>query len=105
MGHAERIAADTATDLALVRVYGARNLVPAVLAGESSSTGDLRLVGVDEPLAQKGEGAVTSVRANITGSDIDPAPARGFAGAAAVDARGALAGMIDFKPANRRCQR
>jgi S1-C subfamily serine protease len=100
IGHAERIAADSATDLALVRVYGARNLVPAVLAGESSPTGDLRLVGVDDPLAQKGEGAAISVRANTTGSDIDPAPARGFAGAAAVDARGALAGMIDFKPAN-----
>jgi S1-C subfamily serine protease len=55
IGHAERIAADSASDLALVRVYGARNLVPAALSGES--------------------------------------------GGAVVDARGALAGTIDFKPA------
>ena len=34
LGHAERVAADTANDLALLRLYGARNLVPAALAGE-----------------------------------------------------------------------
>jgi hypothetical protein len=98
VGHAERIAADSATGLALVRAYGARNLAPAALAADGNPSGELRLVGVDDPLAQKGEGAVTSVRAKISGSDIDPAPAPGFAGAAAMDVRGAFAGMIEFKP-------
>jgi hypothetical protein len=99
VGHGERIAADSASDLALVRLYGARDLVPVVLTGGSSPGGDLRLVGVDDPLVQKQQGAVTSVRARIAGSDIEPAPALGFAGAAAVDIRGVFVGMIDFKPA------
>jgi hypothetical protein len=99
VGHAERTAADSATDLALVRVYGARNLVPLAITGESNPSGEVRLFGVETPLAQKGEGAVTSVRAKITGSDIDPAPPPGLAGGAAIDARGAFAGMVDFKTA------
>jgi hypothetical protein len=99
VGHGERIAADSASDLALVRLYGARNLVPIALTGGGSQGGDLRLVGVDDPLVQKEQGAVTSVRARIAGSDIEPAPALGFAGAAAVDIRGVFVGMIDFKPA------
>jgi hypothetical protein len=99
IGHAEKVATDIATGLALVRAYGARNLVPLALAGGGTPTGELRLVGVDGPLAQKGEGAVNSVRVKIAGSDIDPAPPPGFAGAAAVDGRGVFAGMVDFKPA------
>jgi hypothetical protein len=99
LGHAERIAVDSANDLALVRVYGARNLVPVALTGGGSQSGDLRLVGVDDPLVQKQEGAVTSSRARLTALDVEPAPAFGFAGAAAVDMRGVFVGMIDFKPA------
>ena len=97
--HGERIAADSASDLALLRLYGARDLVPVVLTGGGSQGGDLRLVGVDDPLVQKEQGAVTSSRARITGLDVEPAPALGFAGAAAVDMRGIFVGMIDFKPA------
>ena len=37
LGHAERVAADKSDDLALLRLYGARNLVPAMLGGEGSS--------------------------------------------------------------------
>ncbi len=40
-----------AIDLALVRLYGARNLVPAMLGGEGTQTGELTLVGVADPLA------------------------------------------------------
>ena len=35
-GHAERIAADKANDVALLRVYGAQNLLPVALAGEAA---------------------------------------------------------------------
>jgi len=97
LGHAERVAADKSDDLALLRLYGARNLVPAMLGGEGSQGGELTLVGVADPLA--GEGGVTSVPASLTAQGLDPAPKLGFSGAAAVDAQGRFAGMVDLKPA------
>jgi hypothetical protein len=97
LGHAERIADDKTNDLALIRLYGARNLVPAILAGESSPGGDITLVGVADPLAQAGGAAVTSAKVRLTSQGIEPAPKLGFAGAAAVDTSGALTGMADFK--------
>jgi hypothetical protein len=97
LGHAERVAADKSDDLALLRLYGARNLVPAMLGGEGSPTGELTLIGVADPLA--GEGGVTSVPARLTAQGLDPAPKPGFSGAAAVDAQGRFAGMVDLKPA------
>ena len=42
-GHAERIAEDKANDLALLRLYGARNLVPATLGGDGGTGADSRL--------------------------------------------------------------
>jgi hypothetical protein len=42
---------------------------------------------------------VTSSAAHITAQGVDPAPKPGFSGAAAVDQHGALAGMVDAKPA------
>jgi hypothetical protein len=98
LGHAERVAADKSDDLALLRLYGARNLVPAMLGGEGSQSGELTLVGVADPLAGEG-GGVTSVSARLTAQGLDPAPKPGFSGAAAVDAQGRFAGMVDLKPA------
>jgi hypothetical protein len=98
LGHAVRIAADSASDLALIRLYGARNLAPIVLTADSGRSGDVRLIGVDAPIVQNGGGAVSSLRAQISGSDIEPAPAFGFAGAAAVDAHGVFVGMVDVRP-------
>jgi hypothetical protein len=97
-GHAERIAADNVSDLALIRLYGAHNLTPVALAGEGRQSGDLRLIGVAAPLAQNGEGVVSSSPAQIKGADIEPVLAPGFAGAAAVDARDVFVGMADLKP-------
>jgi peptidoglycan hydrolase-like protein with peptidoglycan-binding domain len=96
LGHAERVAPDKTSDLALLRVYGARNLVPAALAGESRDD-DVTLVGVADPLSQAGGDAVTRISARLAGQALDPAPKLGFAGAAAVDAQGRLLGMVDFK--------
>jgi len=98
LGHAERIVADKSSDLALIRLYGAHNLTPVALTGDGRQSGDLRLIGVAAPLAQSGDGVVSSSPAQIKGSDIESAPAPGFAGAAAVDDRGVLAGMVDLKP-------
>ena len=97
-GHAERVAADSASDLALIRVYGARNLVPAIVEGGGNQSGELTLVGIADPLAQAGEAAATSTAARLTAQGLDPAPKLGFSGAAAVDARGRLAGMVELKP-------
>ena len=53
-GHAERVAEDKTNDVALLRIYGAQNLIPAALAGDSGEGDDLTLVGVADPLAQAG---------------------------------------------------
>lgn len=96
-GHAERIAADKANDIALLRVYGAQNLIPAALAGDGGAGDDLTLVGIADPLAQAGGGAVTRALAHRNAQNLDPAPKLGFSGAAAVDAQGRFAGMVDLQ--------
>jgi peptidoglycan hydrolase-like protein with peptidoglycan-binding domain len=92
-GHAARIAEDSANDLALIRLYGAHNLVPAPMTGASQGP-QLTLAGVADPLAQEGGGAVTSVAARLSGQTVEPAPKPGFSGAAAADAQGRFAGMV-----------
>jgi hypothetical protein len=96
-GHAERIAADKANDIALLRVYGAQNLLPVALAGDGGAGDDLTLVGIADPLAQAGGGAVTRAPAHRGAQGLDPAPKLGFTGAAAVDAQGRFAGMVDLQ--------
>jgi hypothetical protein len=95
-GHAERIAEDKANDIALLRVYGAQDLVPAALGGDSGAGDELTLVGIADPLAQAGGGAVTRASAHRSTQGLDPAPKLGFSGAAAVDAQGRFAGMVDL---------
>jgi hypothetical protein len=96
-GHAERIAADKASDVALLRVYGAQDLVPAALAGDSGTGDDLTLVGIADPLAQAGGGAVTRAPAHRSTQNLDPAPKLGFSGAAAIDPQGRFAGMVEVQ--------
>jgi hypothetical protein len=96
LGHAARIAEDKASDLALIRVYGAHNLTPAPLSGESEGNG-LTLVGVPDPAAQQGGDAATRAAARLEGQDLDPAPTSGFSGAVAVDAQGRFAGIVELK--------
>jgi hypothetical protein len=95
-GHAERIAADKANDVALLRVYGAQGLLPVALAGDSGVGNDFTLVGIADPLAQAGGGAVTRAPAHRSAQGLDPAPTLGFSGAAAVDPQGRFAGMADL---------
>jgi peptidoglycan hydrolase-like protein with peptidoglycan-binding domain len=96
LGHAERVAADPDHDLALLRLYGARNLVPAALSGESKGDA-LTLFGVGDPLAQAGDTAVTGVAARRFGQGVEPVPKLGFSGAAAVDAQGRFAGVVNLQ--------
>jgi len=95
-GHAERIAAAKTNDIALLRVYGAQDLLPVALAGDNGVGDDLTLVGVADPLAQAGGGAVTHTPAHRSAQGLDPAPKLGFSGAAAIDTQGRFAGMVDL---------
>jgi hypothetical protein len=96
-GHAERVADDKTNDLALIRLYGARNLVPATLASETARVGDVTLVGIADPIAQGGGAEVFKISTHVSGEAIEPAPKLGFSGAAAIDGSGAVAGMVDLK--------
>jgi hypothetical protein len=96
-GHAERIAEDKTNGLALVRLYGARNLASAPFAESNIDSGDLTLIGVADPLAQHSD-AVTAAPARLSKQTIEPAPKLGFSGAAAADARGRLVGTVDLRP-------
>ena len=96
-GHAERIAEDKARNLALLRLYGARHLVPAPLSGDGSAGDQLTLFGIADPLA--GNGTVTSAAAHLTAQAIDPAPKPGFSGAPAIDCQGRFAGLVTLKTA------
>jgi hypothetical protein len=95
-GHAERVAEDKANDIALLRVYGAQNLIPAALGGDSGAGDDFTLVGIADPLAQAGGGSVTRAPAHRSAQGLDPAPKLGFSGAAVVDTQGRFAGMVDL---------
>jgi len=96
-GHADRVAEDRDRDLALLRIYGARGLKPLNLAGGGGKTA-LDLTGIADPQSQGGGGAVSSVKASVNGTDLTPAPAIGFSGAAAIDADGKFAGLAQLKP-------
>jgi peptidoglycan hydrolase-like protein with peptidoglycan-binding domain len=96
IGGADRAAEDKDKGLALLRVYGAP-LKPVALAGENPKT-DVTLLGVADPQAQGGGGAVSAARARVTETlTLDPAPAVGFDGAAALDPQGRLAGIASLK--------
>jgi len=99
LGNPERIADDGAQGLALLRVYGRRDLHPVALAG-SAQTGEAKLIGIPDPREQNGRTATTEVKVRLTASGIElrqPAPMAGLSGAAAVDAQGRFAGIAELR--------
>jgi hypothetical protein len=101
LGNAELIGA--AAQLALLRVYGARNLSPVTMAA-GVVAGDVTLVGIPDPQAQGGNAAPSAVSARLAGGEgarrpLEPAPALGFSGAAALDTQGRVIGMALLKTA------
>jgi hypothetical protein len=97
LGDAERVAVDTSTGLALLRVYGRRKLQPLALPLDAPKAGDLRLVGIPDPKEHDGAEKLTEIKARLSGSAIElrePMPVAGFAGAAVLDARGRAIGMM-----------
>ena len=102
LGSAELVG-DTGA-LALLRVYGARNLTPFAFARESAGASEVTLVGIADPQAQGGNDAPSSARARVgegngASRPLEPAPALGFSGAAALDAQGRLVGVALAKTA------
>src|SRR5262249_56105789 len=96
-GNAWRVAADKASGLALLQVFAARDLTPAALA-DGGRGSDVTLVGIADPQTQDGGSAVSSLKARVLAASgaaqqIEPAPALGFAGAAALDGDASVAGM------------
>ena len=101
IGHAERLAEDKSSDLALLRVYGARDLTPIGLLGAPPRGEAATLVGIADPQAQGGGAATSSVAAKLGAAGnprpFDAAPAAGFSGAAAIDGQGRPHGMVVLK--------
>jgi S1-C subfamily serine protease len=96
-GDADRQAEDKTTDLALVRVYGAPDLVPAAIAGEAPKGPDLTLIGIADPQSQGGGSAISTVAVKLKGDAVEPAPQLGFSGGAVLDGQGRVVGMIELK--------
>jgi S1-C subfamily serine protease len=98
-GDSARQAEDTNADLALLRVYGAPDLVPAGFAADAPKGPDLTLIGIADPQTQGGSGAISTVSAKLRGDALEPAPQPGFSGAAALDSQGRVVGMVGLKTA------
>src|SRR5262245_17800062 len=98
-GDADRQAEDTNAGLALLRVYGAPDLVPLSFVADAPKGPDLTLVGIADPQAQGGGGAISTVPAKLKGETLEPVPQPGFSGAAALDPQGRFVGMVGLKTA------
>jgi hypothetical protein len=101
VGNAERVATDATGEVALLRVYGARNLVPIGMLGAVPASFGAKLVGVADPQAQGGGAAISALDAKLgVGAETSPLetlPALGFSGAAALDGQGRFMGMVVMK--------
>jgi Trypsin-like peptidase domain len=101
LGDAELIAADKDNGLALLRVYGPRNLSPIALVHDGYKKGDVTLIGIPDPKEQSGARRLTEVKARLAeGNAIElrqPVPMAGFSGAAALDTQGQFLGMMEIR--------
>jgi outer membrane biosynthesis protein TonB len=101
LGNAEHVAAGS--EVALIRVYGARKLAPIGFAGTASAGSAVTLVGIADPQAQGGGAAVTTAAAKVGAGvgllPLEPPPAPGFSGAAVLGGNGAVLGIAVLKPA------
>jgi peptidoglycan hydrolase-like protein with peptidoglycan-binding domain len=102
---ADRLAVEKDLGLALLRVYGPPEAPAIAFATGAPASPEVTLVGIADPQMQGGGDAVSAARAKLgdgTGTatrPIEPAPAVGFSGAAALDAQGRLIGVVSLKPA------
>lgn len=98
LGPAERVA--TRDSIALLRVYGARNLTPAA-TGAPGSNSDVIVRAIPDPKTQDGNTEVKETRARLAASGaavrLDPPPATTSAGAGVFDTEGRLIGLLSPK--------
>jgi len=102
LGDAVRIADDKDNGLALLRVYGPRQLSPLPFAPDASKSGDVSLIGIPDPKEQ-GDRKLTEIKARLSGGTAielrQPVPMAGFSGAAALDGQGRFLGMMEMRNA------
>jgi hypothetical protein len=96
-GDADRQAEDKTADIALLRLHGAPDLLPAAFAAEGPKGSELTLLGIADPQGQSGGGAVSTVAAKLKGDAVEPVPQSGFSGGAALDGQGRIVGMVALK--------
>lgn len=101
-GNADRVAEDKEHNLALLHIYGARDLKPLSLASGSAKT-NVDLIGIADPQSQSGAAGVSNVKAalaSVGGGDsvLFPPPAVGFSGGPALDGDGRFAGIALLRP-------
>jgi peptidoglycan hydrolase-like protein with peptidoglycan-binding domain len=97
-GNAERIAEDKVSDIALLRIYGARDLKPLPLMTEGPRGTDAMVVGIPDPQVQGGAANIATIAAHLTPArTFEPAPSLGYSGAPALDGT-RFAGMVGLKP-------
>ena len=101
LGNAERVATDSSGELALLRVYGARNLTPIGMLGGAPGGASVTLIGIADPQVQGGAAAISAVNARVgiaaEASPLETVPALGFSGATALDGQGRFAGVVVMK--------
>ncbi len=101
LGNAERIAVDRTNALALLRVYGKRDLAAATMSETASS--EFTLVGIPDPDIQNGGKKRAEVKAQLgDGNAIrlrESVPLGGFSGAAALDDKGRVIGLMETRNA------
>ncbi len=101
LGNAERIAKDEANELALLRVYGVHKLPALPLTPEAAKAGDITLIGIPDPKDQDGTKKLTEIKAKLADNSAivlsRPVPIAGFAGAAALDAKGQFVGIMETR--------
>jgi hypothetical protein len=95
-GHADRQRDDPVADLALLRVYGVPDVVPASFASAGAEA-DLTLLGIADPQAQAGGAAVSAVPVKAKGDIVEPAPQLGFSGAPVLDGKGRFVGLVKLR--------
>lgn len=101
LGNADRIVEDSASNLALLRVYGART-APIAMADTGGADGAITLIGIADPQMQNGGAAVSKLQARQiasgSGHIVAPTPIPGFDGSATIDGQGHLTGIVELKP-------
>ena len=103
IGGADRVAEDKANGLVLLRVHGAEPEAGGARRRRAEGA-EVTLLGVADPQAQGGGGAVSAAKARVSDTlALEPPPALGFDGAAALDAQGKLAGIVAIE-AGRGCR-